>query len=852
MKTSKTISILVLLLMAGFLPLKAQTQTKVICNGTTTNMYIPLRLGSVGYATQHSQIIYPADSLIGLTGYQITKLTFHPNRASVNFNGNQATVKLIPTIATGASLASNFLDISTTVKTSLVDPMLTNSLLELPLKHRFVYTGDNLLIDISTGFGNTISAPEAMFYGVSVTDMYSRMVYETLGVNTQISQFYPKVTIEYKIPSVLYTITATAGTGGNITFYAAEGNDKYEAGSTPIFTITPEQGYEINEVLVDEKSVDITNNTYTFPALDGDHTISATFKPITYTITWHSEHSAMNDNPLTYTVLELPITLKDLGSNSDIIFRGWFDNEKHNGDAIVRIELGTTGNLEFWANWGTPTTYTITASAGKGGTISPEGVITVKEGTNQTFTIMPNPGYSINMVLVDNVPVIIPVNNRHTFGNIRAHHTISVSFNLAVTVANEEETCPYVPIQKNSISLFMQNNKMLYPAEWLQSMSGARVNKMIFYSTKEFYNFLDPDDVPYIGEIRISETMNTLLTYATNTTNPDTLGMQLVYSGPVKIDNFRLEFILDQPFIYEGTNLLISIFGVVAKSSFPTYEGSFYGVSTLNTMSSWASSPIWSKGTICFLPKLTFEYDLPATYSIISSTLDPNGAILPTGIRRYVEGQSAEYQIIAAPGYEIDQVIIDGKYDETVTESIKATGYYTFENISDDSEIAVSFKPTVYFINYYNVHGADNPNPPVYTVETPTINLLPLSDIIDSTFAGWYATPVYTGTTVNRISEGSVGDRNLYAKWDYTGLTPGITEGKLRDVHVYAYRNTVYIVNKFQIPLKSVEITDITGRMVYRSISVQSPISLNLAEGQYIVRLISNDNVLNTKISIVN
>jgi len=51
------------------------------------------------------------------------------------------------------------------------------------------------------------------------------------------------------------------------------------------------------------------------------------------------------------------------------------------------------------------TTYTITASAGTGGSISPTGTVTVNSGASQTFAITPNSGYQISAVTVDGVSV---------------------------------------------------------------------------------------------------------------------------------------------------------------------------------------------------------------------------------------------------------------------------------------------------------------------------------------------------------------------------------------------------------------------------------------------------------------
>jgi hypothetical protein len=71
-------------------------------------------------------------------------------------------------------------------------------------------------------------------------------------------------------------------------------------------------------------------------------------------------------------------------------------------------------------------TYTITASAGSGGSISPSGAVTVGSGSDQSFTIAADPGYSIADVLVDGSSVGAVTS--HTFTNVTADHTISASF----------------------------------------------------------------------------------------------------------------------------------------------------------------------------------------------------------------------------------------------------------------------------------------------------------------------------------------------------------------------------------------------------------------------------------------
>jgi len=74
----------------------------------------------------------------------------------------------------------------------------------------------------------------------------------------------------------------------------------------------------------------------------------------------------------------------------------------------------------------TTNTYTITASAGSHGTISPSGNISVNQGSDKLFTITPDNDYSINDVLVDGSSV--GAISSYTFTNVTEDHIISATF----------------------------------------------------------------------------------------------------------------------------------------------------------------------------------------------------------------------------------------------------------------------------------------------------------------------------------------------------------------------------------------------------------------------------------------
>ena len=77
--------------------------------------------------------------------------------------------------------------------------------------------------------------------------------------------------------------------------------------------------------------------------------------------------------------------------------------------------------------------YTIAATAGEGGSITPNGDVSVKEGASQTFAITADNGYEIADVLVDGNSV--GAVETYTFDEVKANHTISASFSKTTSAA---------------------------------------------------------------------------------------------------------------------------------------------------------------------------------------------------------------------------------------------------------------------------------------------------------------------------------------------------------------------------------------------------------------------------------
>ena len=162
-------------------------------------------------------------------------------------------------------------------------------------------------------------------------------------------------------------------------------------------------------------------------------TLTAQWTVNQYTITYNLAGGTAEGNPDTYTIETVAFTLKN-PTKSGYTFTGWsgtrLDGENN---MTVTIPKGSTGNRSYTAHWrynggggSGYSYYTIKATAGAGGSISPSGNVSVREGRDQTFTITPDKGYAVANVKIDGKS--IGAVKSYTFENVRRTHTIEVIF----------------------------------------------------------------------------------------------------------------------------------------------------------------------------------------------------------------------------------------------------------------------------------------------------------------------------------------------------------------------------------------------------------------------------------------
>jgi len=245
------------------------------------------------------------------------------------------------------------------------------------------------------------------------------------SVGAVTSYTFPSVTGDKTISSTFaintYTITASSGANGAVT---PAGVTTVNYGATPTYVITPATGYHVVDVLVNGTSVGAVTS-YTFPSVTTDKMISATFAINTYTITASSGANGV--------VTPAGVTTVNYGATP--IYAITPSTGYHVADVLVNgTSVGAVTSYNFPSVTTDKTisatfainTYTITASSGANGVVTPAGVTTVNYGATPTYAITPNAGYRVLNVLVNGTSVGAVTS--YTFPSVTTVKTISATF----------------------------------------------------------------------------------------------------------------------------------------------------------------------------------------------------------------------------------------------------------------------------------------------------------------------------------------------------------------------------------------------------------------------------------------
>ena len=416
--------------------------------------------------------------------------------------------------------------------------------------------------------------------------------------------------------------------------------------------------------------------------------------------------------------------------------------------------------------------YTITASAGTGGTISPSGAVTVYSGNSQTFTITPNTGYRINTVTTDGVSR--GAVNTYTFTNVIATHTISATFtNLNRNVPKSDQllfsvvtdslpasgsTGPWATFCPTGRTLSMMASptvQTINSKKWEQNLyadgdgflygrystpiacNGATIIAMVRPTRNTtgtpwisfvdiFYDRLCMGIHNDTGSVCVKRNVNTVNTTDNSTaTIPD--GQATVLSLVVQPDGSYKVWA-------NGSAIMnIATTGAAFTSMDPDHTAlwgsdpdyTHYVNIGRNNPDGWTTFNGNIGDVFIYTIALsdtdrqTLENDLIAKFSgsTITAFAGPNGSISPSGTIAADYGTSKTFTMSPNLGYAVSDVVVDG-------DSVGAVSSYTFTSITASHTI------TAYFgVATYTITASAGPNGSINPTGTVNQELRPEPDL---------------------------------------------------------------------------------------------------------------------------
>ena len=238
----------------------------------------------------------------------------------------------------------------------------------------------------------------------------------TESVRTAIENLQEKPPVQKE-----FTITAVANGGGTID---PSGAVQVEEGKEQLFTIQPNEGFEVKEVLVNGESVGAVTE-FKFENVQADASIEVFFiekEVVQADKTKLNESIAAAEELLKHAQDYAPEDIQNLTEVLDAA-------KAVSADQAATQEVVDAAQKSLAAAMciaPIQKEFTITAAAGVGGTITPSGAVKVERGTDQTFKIQAEEGYVISDVLVNGQSVGAVA--EHIFCDVNADANITAIF----------------------------------------------------------------------------------------------------------------------------------------------------------------------------------------------------------------------------------------------------------------------------------------------------------------------------------------------------------------------------------------------------------------------------------------
>ena len=361
--------------------------------------------------------------------------------------------------------------------------------------------------------------------------------------------------------------------------------------------------------------------------------------------------------------------------------------------------------------------YTITATAGEGGAISPSGTKTVQTGSSVTYEITTNPGYIIKDVLVDGASV--GAVRSYTFNNVTENHKIEATFvgSYTITTAGGYDTAAnkvYADLKSDYGDNILEgktvyakksvyNNEIVAKTDstWMKITDGnpASANEGVFSQNttrNDSGNLIDAFRKWYFDLSAMTEIEQITLFNETSSTDLALCKFEIYVSDDVaslwQDDNKVVDYSIDINNVSTGFNMI-----QIAFNEKP--QGRYLGIYWPHPCNFRTKNEQDGNTTDYDIVRLTEIAAFGKQIYTITATAGDGGAISPPGETFVKGGENAVYTITANNGCHISKLLVDG---DEVSEAVGKTEYtYTFSKVSANRTISVEFVTPFSFTNEF-------------------------------------------------------------------------------------------------------------------------------------------------------
>jgi hypothetical protein len=236
----------------------------------------------------------------------------------------------------------------------------------------------------------------------------------------------------------------------------------------------------------------------------------------------------------------------------------------------------------------------------------------------------------------------------------------------------------------------------------------------------------------------------------------------------------------------------------------------------------------------------------------ITATAGTGGKITPSGVIKVYAGSAQAFQIVPDVGYKIEHVYVD-EVDQP--EAVK-TGYYCFYSISTSHTIHATFVNLALTITATAGSGGKITPAGVITItqgKSQTFVIAANTGFkIENVFVDEAPVGAVSMYTFSNVQASHTINATFVSKTVAPPLA--IEEQETGNIEVFSHNKTVTVMNEALIPVQQVEIMDMFGRIVWsgQAPDVRNEITLNVAAGIYLVRVLDIDCQFTIKKVIIN